>query len=82
MRTLRTYSLNFHIISYNSVNYSHHIVHYMPNNLSYNWKLVPFGHLSPIPYPPTTGLCKPQIYLFFYEVYAFALFCFLDTTYK
>lgn len=73
--------LIFICISYNNVNYSHHTVHYMPNNLSYNWKLVPFGHLSPIPCPPTPGLCKPQINIFFDELYDFVS-CFLDTTYK
>ena len=44
-------------ISYNSVNYSYHVVHEISSTyLSYNWKFVPFGHLFPSPPPPISHL--------------------------
>lgn len=42
MRTLRIFSLNYFPISCSNVNYSHHIVHYVPSTyLTDNWKFVP-----------------------------------------
>lgn len=35
-------------IPYNSVNYIHHVIRYIPcTYLSYNWKFVPFDRLHP-----------------------------------
>ena len=63
MRTLRIYSRNNFPISYSSVNYSHHVVHYIPSPyLSYNGSLY---HLTtflqyPLPPHPASGN-QPQI---------------------
>ena len=46
MRTFKIYSLFFQI--HNTViNYSHHVVHYIPRTyFSPDWKFVPFDHLQ------------------------------------
>ena len=63
------------IYNIQNVNYSYHVVHYIPSTyLSYNWKLVCFDHLPPIPPPPmalpllvTTNLISLSTSLFVFE---------------
>ena len=48
-----------------------HVVYYISSTfLSYNWKFVPFDHLSPIPPTPTSGNHKSDLFLslFVFEV--------------
>ena len=53
-------------VTFSSVNYTNHVVHYIPSTyLSYNWKFVPFDLLHPIPLnpPPTSGNHKSDFFL-------------------
>lgn len=49
MRTLRIYSLNHFPKYHTAVLTSHHVVRHMSSTyLPFNWKFVPFNHLSPL----------------------------------
>ena len=59
MRTFNTWCCNFQI--YIIINFRHHAVHYIPQELSYNWKSVPlttFTHFThPQPLSSVSQLC-------------------------
>ena len=68
MRSLRNYSQWFSYLTYSSVNYIYHVVHYILSSyLSYGWKFVPFDCLHPVPSPSPSPYGDYKSDLFFYE---------------
>ena len=55
-RTLLRFTPLTTFILYSTFNYGPHILHYITQYLSFNWKFVPFDHLHPIPLPPPPQL--------------------------
>ena len=72
MRTPTIYSQQFSYITYSSVSYINHVVHYIPSAyLSSNGRFVPCDHHHPVAPLPTPACGNHKSDLFFYEFVCF-----------